>query len=418
MRHPAALACLAVALVTTLAAAQTEWLDRVDRALSVGSPDGRYRADLSGLFDLEGYYIDQRPPGLVFGGDQSFANPRLTLFLDASVGRHLYAFVQTRFDRGFDAREGAPHVRLDEYLARWIPLGDPRLNLQFGKFATVVGSWVARHHSWENPLINAPLPYENVTTISDGSIPPSEEGFLDRRRLADRKRLWVPIVWGPNYASGGAAFGRVGMVEYAGEVKNAALSDRPAEWDLTDRGLGAPTASGRLGIRPHPAWAAGVSLSSGPYLRDQVDPMLPPGGDVSDFRQKVVAGDLSFARRHLELWAEVYASRWEVPIPCGACRRPAVTTEDADTLAYYLEGRYKLTPRLWGALRWNQQWFGDVADGVQEQPWDHDVWRVDAALGYRLDRHLQAKLQYSFTHQTGPIQQGEQLVAAQVTVKF
>ncbi len=46
------------------------------------------------------------------------------------------------------------------------------------------------------------------------------------------------------------------------------------------------------------------------------------------------------------------------------------------------------------------------------------MWRVDAALGYRFDRHLQANLQYAFRRQTGPLQQGEQLVAAQVTLKF
>jgi hypothetical protein len=31
---------------------------------------------------------------------------------------------------------------------------------------------------------------------------------------------------------------------------------------------------------------------------------------------------------------------------------------------------------------------------------------------------MQAKLQYSYCHQDGPFQQGEQLVAAQVTLKF
>jgi len=29
------------------------------------------------------------------------------------------------------------------------------------------------------------------------------------------------------------------------------------------------------------------------------------------------------------------------------------------------------------------------------EPWDRDIWRVDTALGYRFDRHLQGKLQYS-----------------------
>jgi hypothetical protein len=43
---------------------------------------------------------------------------------------------------------------------------------------------------------------------------------------------------------------------------------------------------------------------------------------------------------------------------------------------------------------------------------------VDASVGYRFSRQLQSKLQYSFTHQVSAIQQGEQLAAAQFTLKF
>ncbi len=44
--------------------------------------------------------------------------------------------------------------------------------------------------------------------------------------------------------------------------------------------------------------------------------------------------------------------------------------------------------------------------------------RIDPALGYRFPRHLQSKIQYSFGHRNTSLQQGEQLVAAQVTLKF
>jgi len=78
-----------------------------------------------------------------------------------------------------------------------------------------------------------------------------------------------------------------------------------------------------------------------------------------------------------------------------------------------------LTPQVFAALRWNQQLFAEIDDGTgREIPWDRDIWRADGALGYRFDRHLQAKLQYSLSHQAGRLQQGEQLVAAQLTVKF
>ena len=46
------------------------------------------------------------------------------------------------------------------------------------------------------------------------------------------------------------------------------------------------------------------------------------------------------------------------------------------------------------------------------------MWRLDTALGWRFARHLQAKLQYAFSRQTGRLQQGQQLVAAQLTLRF
>ena len=92
---------------------------------------------------------------------------------------------------------------------------------------------------------------------------------------------------------------------------------------------------------------------------------------------------------------------------------------DADTVAYYIEAKYKITTQLFAAVRWNQQCFGEVPNGAGgETSWDRDAWRVDTALGYRFTRHLQGKLQYSYTHQKGSLQQGEQLVAAQATLKF
>ena len=396
----------------------TETLDRIDRTLAVQSPGGFVRAELSGRFDLEGYYVDQRPPGLIFGDDGFFANPRLALFLDAHVGRHLYAFVQARFDRGFDPRSSSADARADEYLMRYTPWDRPLLNLQVGKFATMVGNWVPRHDSWNNPFITAPLPYEHVTTVSDARAPGTPAEFLARRDLPDKKRLWVPVIWGPNYTSGVAAFGRLFAFDYALEVKNAALAARPEEWDGSDRGWDEPTVGGRLGWRPAPAWSLGTSASTGPYLRDDAAPTLGRGQHTHDLRETVAGLDAAFARRHLELWSEFFAARFEVPIACRGCAG-GPTTDDADTIAYYLEGRYKVTPALFAALRWNQQLFGEVDDGRGgDAAWDRDAWRAEAAVGYRFDRHTQAKVQYGYSRQTGDLQQGEQLVALQLTIRF
>jgi hypothetical protein len=275
---------------------------------------------------------------------------------------------------------------------------------------------VLRHDSWQNPFVTAPLPYERVTTVSDDAAPDSPRAFLARRDLADKKRKWLPVVWGPSYASGVSFFGHTDVVEYGVELKNASLGSRPSEWDGTERDWSEPTVSGRIGLRPSPAWALGMSLSSGPYLRHAADASLRPGDDTADFRETVIAADARWSWRHLELWAEMFAARFQVPF---GCRRCGVHSDDADSLAYYVEGRYRFTPNLFAALRWNQQVFAAVDDPRGgDVGSDRDAWRTDMGLTYRFDRHVQGKLQYAIGRQTGSLQQGEQLVAVQVTIRF
>lgn len=397
----------AIFFVSTSVAAQIQWLEKVDRSLYVESPGGFFRSDLSGLADLEAYYIDEQPPGLLFS-DHSFVNPRLSLFLDTKLGKHFYSLVQARIDRGFDPHVKDFDARFDEYLLRYTPLDEPYVNLQIGKFATVVGNYVPRHDSWHNPFVTAPSPYENVMAISDDAAPPSVSKFLGRKTVPDKKTIWLPLLWGPAYTSGASVFGSVDRFDYAVEFKNAAISSRPAVWDAMDLGWENPTVSARLGFRPGTPWNFGVSFSEGAYLRPSAKSSLPPGTGLGDFKQYTFGSDASYAWHHWQLWGEIFLSRFEVP-----------RVGDADALAYYVEAKYKFTPRVFGALRWNQQFFGDVKNALgANEPWDNDVWRIDTVLGYRLDRHLQAKLQYSYSHQKGPLQQGEQLVAAQVTVKF
>jgi hypothetical protein len=384
-----------------------EWLDTRDHELRLKSPNGFFQSELTGLLDLEGYYVDQRPPGLLFE-DESFFNPHLTFFLDTRLGPHLYSFVQARLDRGFDPGEKNFDARLDEYLLRWTPLNDSRLNFQFGKFATVVGSWVQRHDSWQNPLITAPLPYENLTPVSDDDIPNSPADFLARRHVSDIKDSWLPVIWGPAYTTGWSVFGTIGKFDYALDLKNVALSSPPYSWALSDSLWRYPTVSGQLGFRPAPAWNHGVSFSVGPYLAPEASGDLPRGKSVSDYNQVTLGYDVGYARQRWQWWGEVFLTRFEVP-----------NVGNADVAAYYIEAKYKINPGLFAAARWNQELFGTVNNGTGgQETWGHDMYRIDLALGYRFTRHLQSKLQYSFGHRNASPQQGEQLIAAQVTLKF
>src|SRR5262249_16749089 len=208
------------------------------------------------------YAIDHPAPALIYTKDDFLFNPRLTVYLDANITRVFYVFVQARFDRGFDPSESGAQVRLDEYALRIAPFSDKRVpRIQIGKFATVVGNWVRRHDSWDNPFIDAPLAYDNLLSVWDIAPPNSVYTLLYWGHVpfdnvkkfggyAD-KPYRIPLIWGPSYASGVSIFGAIDKLDYAFEIKNAPLASRPESWDLTRNDFDHPTFSGRVGFKPN-----------------------------------------------------------------------------------------------------------------------------------------------------------------------
>jgi len=394
-------ACLFVSALPALAA--EDFLDEVDRALTISTFDDQLRARVSGLFDLEYYNLPQPPPGLIQTYDNNLVVPRLTLFLDAKAGPHIYIFAQTRVDTGFDPREQGWQWRADEYAVRFTPWDDGRFNLQVGKFSTVIGGWIERHLSWENPFVNAPLPYENPTLVSDSEVPFA--GYSFRNLPAAYKYAFLPIIWGPAYTIGASVSGKLGIFEYAAAVKNAPAASRPETW--SDYDFAYPAVELRLGLQPNEAWHFGISATEGPYLTSAADRYLY---DTSrgDYLQMLLGQDVSWARGHWQVWAEAFEARFEVP-----------GLGNSDVFSYYVETRYQITPQLFGALRWNQEFFASD-DDPHGQPIanGHDVWRAEAALGYRFTAHTQLKVQYSLARGDFVSEDLNGTFAAQLTIRF
>jgi hypothetical protein len=379
-----------------------DFFDQVDQALTLNAFDGNLRARFSGLFDLELYALDQPPPGLIDTEHHLLVNPRLSMFLDAQLGSHVYLFAQARADRGFDPADNDIGVRMDEYGIRINPWEPNRFVFQIGKFATAVGNYVQRHLSWDNPFVTAPLPYESLTPVWDTQAP----GRNFFAGVPVREDTNLPIIWGPSYASGASVAAKLGKFKCVFEIKNSALASRPKSWDTTETGFDNPTFSGRLSFDPDQAWSFGVSASDGPYLRPYAI-RLPSNKDFNDYHEIVLGQDIRYALHHLQLWAEFYEVRFQVP-----------RVGDADTFAYYLEGKYKVTPELFFAVRWNQQLFSTITDADGSRPWSNEIWRVDASVGYRFTPNMQMKLQYSFQNATPGVHDLNQLLAAQFTVRF
>lgn len=205
-----------------------------------------------------------------------------------------------------------------------------------------------------------------------------------------------------------SVFGRIEEFDYAFQVTNTGLSSRPATWDAGQTDFSGPTWTGRLGYRPNAAWNLGVSGSVGAYIVGDPRNQLPKGTSRVDYPQQTLGFDAAYAHHHLEVWGELILSRFEVP-----------RAGDADTLAYFIEAKYKFTESLFAALRWNQQFFNRVSDGLGDDGvWDRGLSRVDVGLGWRFNRWVQAKIQYSFGKESGPDHNGWNLLASMLTFRF
>ncbi len=155
-------------------------------------------------------------------------------------------------------------------------------------------------------------------------------------------------------------------------------------------------------------WNFGFSASDGAYFRPDATPTLPPGRGIGDYHQTVLVQDISFAWHHLQVWAEFHEGRFQVP-----------RLGDADSFTYFVEAKYKFTPQLYGAVRWNQQFFGNLPTGAgQEVEWSPDVSRMEVAMGYRFTTHTQLKLQYYVTREDVGPRDTSHTFAGQFTVRF
>jgi hypothetical protein len=226
--------------------------------------------------------------------------------------------------------------------------------------------------------------------------------------LPNEKYEYQPVIWGPNYATGISAAGKIGMFDYAAEIKNSSLSSRPEVWPITRTDFDHPSFNGRVGFRPNEMWTFGFSASDGAYFRPEAMSTLPFGRDIGDYHERLLGQDISFAWHHWQVWAEFFEARFEIP-----------GFTDGDTFAYYLEVKYKFTPQFFAAVRWNQQFFSDVTNmNGDTAPWGRDLWRADIAAGYRFTEHTQLKVQYSFQRDNYGLQNLTQMIAAQFTVRF
>jgi hypothetical protein len=285
-----------------------------------------------------------------------------------------------------------------------------------GKVPWPIGTWAPRTYSNKNPLIGAPLMYQYHSTLLWYEVVPSADALLATAGSGQ---------YGVNYF--GYPEGR-GMTlvddSYWDVGVTLAGSSRPLEYALGVT-VGTPgwgTTSqednsgksllGRVGLAPLPGLRFGISGAYGPYMIEPLNPLLPPGQTVEDYHQILSMADLELNAGRVELRAEGAYNYWETP-----------TVGNLKVRSGYVEAKYALDFGAFVAGRWDVMRFGKIADsGGALRPWDSDLSRIEAGVGYRFSRAAQVKAVYQRTsYDVSPdpsVSPDRSLVAAQLSVAF
>ncbi len=325
--------------------------------------------DLGLISSIEGRELNR----LTFG-DSDMDPYRLHLFLDARLSPSLELHVQTILHEGFGA------IRADGAYALWTPWAGRDISLEAGKIPWPVGTFGPRTYSDRNALMSTPLMYQYRTSLVWDTIQPDVDAQVAQAGLGqiDVAKVYLPIVDDRWWDTGAAMVGSWAPFEWSAGVVQGSLSwPSPGEDNTTGQ-----TVLGRIGIVPATGLRLGVSGADGTWMPAFWTFLLPPGTKLRDYREITLMADAEYARGPLELRAEGVQRRWET-----------IASGNLDVKSGYVESRYSLPQGAWLALRGETMRFGDVTtSALVTRPWDDNVDRFEAVLGYRVTEDVRLKL--------------------------
>jgi hypothetical protein len=256
------------------------------------------------------------------------------------------------------------------------------LDVQAGRIPPVFGSFGRRPYQSDQMLIGYPLAYQYLTSIRADALPGTADDLLQMRG-----RGWLssfptgsphagpglPLVSSFRWDTGVQARWTMTQFEAAAAVTTGTLSNPRVTDDNGGKQLAA-----RIAVRPLAGLVAGGSASHGAWISDDVFK------EERSHAQTGFGADLEYSRDYWLIRSELVWSRWRMPfrtIPREGDRLGA--------LAVWVEGRYRLTPRLYLAGRADRLSFSRITGAVFGlDTWDAAVTRFEVGGGYTVQRNL------------------------------
>jgi hypothetical protein len=337
-------------------------------------------------------------------------NFRFSVAAELKANDHIQLLGEVRLDQGHLFEMYGLFLRVRPWPRR-------RFDLQAGRIPPTFGAMTRSVYGSSNILIGQPLAYQYLSSIRPDALPANSDDLLRMRGrgwLADfpvgdpTPGPGLPMVNTSSWDTGVQLHGIVSMFEWTGSVSTGSLSDPRVRDNNSGRQV-----AGRVVARPHVALQLGASASSGAWLNESLETAVPQPAEVTSARQVAFGGDAEFSAGPVLVRGEVIRSEWDMPqVAEPIIQVPLIAT------SVLLEGRYKVSPGFYLALRGDRVDFSEILGSRQRNTWDADTWRIEAGGGYSITRNIMVKGSWQRNRRDGGRVTHDDLVAAQVVYWF
>ncbi len=336
-------------------------------------------------------------------------NLRIGVSTEVRANDRIQLMGEVRLDQGHVLEAYGLYVRVRPFASR-------RFDVQAGRVPPTFGLMTRSSYGSTNILIGQPLAYQYLTSIKADALPAGPDDLLRMRGRGWLSNFPVgnaapgpglPLVNTARWDTGVQAHGVAGVLEMTGSITTGSLSD-PL---FHDNNLGRQLA-GRIVARPTAAMAFGASASRGAWLDRSLDTTI--GEDATkNLDQIAFGGDAEYSAGPFLVRGEVIRMTWAMP-SFGALQ----LTEPLAAISSLIEGRYKVAPGLYVAMRGDRLDFSRITGSAGVTEWEAQTWRVETGIGYSLTRSIIFKGVWQVNGRDGGRVRKDSLGAVQVLYWF
>jgi hypothetical protein len=357
--------------------------------------------------------IGPEDPGFFNYTDYEYSavqNFRFGVSAEIRANERLQVLAELRLDQGDVFEPYGLYVRLKPF-ATW------PFFVQVGRVPPTFGAMARSAYGSSNLLIGQPLSYQYLMSLRTDAVPATVDDLLRMRGRGWESSFplgnttpgpGVPLVNTSRWDTGVQVHGVSGMFDWTGSVTTGSLSDPRVRDNNGGRQL-----AGRLVARPTPAFVLGVSMAHGEWIDRSVNQALQPGVTVDGARQAAIGGDAEYSIGRVLLRSEIIRASWTLPeVSTLVLPEPLVVTSKL------LEGRVKLMPGLYVALRGERLDFNTVMGSTRAATWEANTYRIEGGAGYSVTRNVQVKGAWQRNRREGGRIRNDTLLTGQVLYWF